>query len=95
MRLRHLRRQWTTYLNLAPIYVCILSRNAFDDIANKALNMYQEHDHTLLWGMGFFSYAYVLGWFKLCSGVPKVFISTSIVIFPIPYAQRTTTKEKN
>ena len=37
----------------------------------------------------------ILGWFKLYSGVPKVFISTSIVIFPIPYAQRTTTKEKN
>ena len=36
-----------------------------------------------------------IGWFKLYSGVPKVFISTSIVIFPIPYASRTTANEKN
>ena len=33
--------------------MCVHSRrNAFDDIANKALNMYQEHVHTLVWGGG-------------------------------------------
>ena len=30
-------------------HLCVHSRrNAFDDIANKALNMYQEHVHTLV-----------------------------------------------
>ena len=36
----------------------------------------------------------VLGWLKLYTDVPKVFILISIVIFPIPYAHKSSPRQK-
>ena len=39
-------------------------------------------------------YCAALGWFKLCSGLPKVFYDISTVIFPIAYAPKASPSEK-
>ena len=36
----------------------------------------------------------MLGWLKLYTNVPKVFILISIVIFPIPYAHKSSPRQK-